>query len=62
MGMTAELKGNKLVVTIDTNDLKNLPLSASGKTSVVASSHGNTATSCIVAGKPVVIGLNAYIK
>ena len=36
--------------------------SASGKTLVVASSHGNQATTATVNGKPVIIGLNAYIK
>ncbi len=36
--------------------------SATGKTLVVASTHGNQATTAIVNGKPVVIGLNAYIK
>ena len=35
--------------------------SASGKTLVVASSHGNRATTAVIDGKPVVIGLNAYI-
>ena len=36
--------------------------SASGKTLVVASSHGNKETDAKINGKPVVIGLNAYIK
>lgn len=36
--------------------------SKSGKTELVASSHGNQATTAQVDGKPVVIGLNAYIK
>jgi hypothetical protein len=35
--------------------------SASGKTLVVASSRGNQPTAATVDGKPVVIGLNAYI-
>jgi len=35
--------------------------SASGKTLVVASTHGNKATTVVVDGQPVVIGLNAYI-
>lgn len=35
--------------------------SASGKTLVVASSRGNKTTDCIVDGKPVTIGVNAYI-
>lgn len=36
--------------------------SASGKTLVVASSRGNVVTTAMVQGKPVVIGLNAYIQ
>ena len=36
--------------------------SASGKTLVVATTHGNMTTQCLVAGKNLVIGLNAYIK
>ena len=35
--------------------------SASGKTLVVASSHGNQASAAIVNGKPVVVGVNCYI-
>ena len=35
--------------------------SASGKTLVVATSAGNKATTAVVNGKPVTIGLNAYI-
>lgn len=36
--------------------------STSGKTLVVATTHGNIATDVIVDGKPVVIGVNAYIR
>lgn len=36
--------------------------SSTGKTLSVASTHGNQVTSVIVDGKPLVIGLNAYIK
>jgi len=36
--------------------------SASGKTLVVATTHGNVPTECEIDGKKVVIGLNAYIK
>lgn len=35
--------------------------SASGKTLVVASTRGNVKTAALVDGKPVTIGLNAYI-
>ncbi len=59
MSLTAEIKGNKLHITID---LEKPTPSASGKTLMVASSRGNTVTTATVDGKPVVIGLNAYIK
>ncbi len=35
--------------------------SATGKTMVVATSRGNVKTSALIDGKPVTIGLNAYI-
>lgn len=56
----AEIKDGKLIITLPVN-AQPAP-SASGKTLVVASTHGNVATSAIVQGKPVVIGVNAYIK
>jgi len=55
-------------VTIEKGELViRIPLqeprpSASGKTLVVASSHGNQATTATVNGKPVIIRHNAYIK
>jgi len=57
--MHAEIKDGKLVITINLNPPRP---SASGKTLVVASTGGNVATSAIIDGKPVTIGLNAYIK
>jgi len=36
--------------------------SASGKTLVVASSQGNKPTAAQVQGKPVIVGVNAYIQ
>ena len=57
--MQVEIKGNDLVITIPMQ--KPTP-SASGKTLVVASSHGNQPTSAQVDGRPVVVGLNAYIR
>jgi hypothetical protein len=57
--MQAEIKGKQLIVTIDMN---NPPIpSASGKTLVVASTRGNQASTVQINGKPVIIGLNAYI-
>lgn len=57
--MTAEIKDKKLIITID---LQAPERSASGKTLVVATSHGNQATTATVQGKPVIVGCNAYIK
>jgi hypothetical protein len=57
--MKVEIKGN--VLTIEIEMTKPTP-SASGKTLVVASTHGNQPTAAQVNGKPVIIGLNAYIR
>jgi len=57
--MQASIKGNQLTITVD---LQPPAPSASGKTLVVASSHGNQPTAATVDGKPVIIGLNAYIR
>lgn len=60
MATTAEVKGGKLIITTDLDEQG--VRSASGKTMVHASTHGNQTTSCMVNGKPLVIGLNAYTK
>jgi len=57
--ITAEIKGKTLVITLD---LQAPAPSASGKTLVVASSHGNVATTAVVDGKPVTVGVNAYVR
>lgn len=57
--MKTEIKDNQLIITID---LQTPTLSASGKTLVVASTRGNVVTDVLVQGKPVTIGLNAYIS
>jgi hypothetical protein len=55
-------------VTVERNELViRLPLqqpapSSSGKTLVVASTHGNKTTTATVDGKPIVVGVNAYIR
>jgi len=59
MAMTVEKKGNKLIIEID---LEQPTPSSSGKTLVVASSHGNTVTNIEIDGKPITIGINAYIS
>ena len=57
--MKVEVQGKNLVITIP---LTEPTPSASGKTLVVASSHGNKETDAKIKGKPVVIGFNAYVK
>jgi len=59
MNVQIDEKAKTLVITIP---LQEPTLSASGKTLVVASSHGNMVTGAMIQGKPVVVGLNAYIK
>lgn len=62
---TEEVKGKKVEIEILVVEIKmnaKPELSASGKSKVVASTHGNQATTVVVDGKPVTIGLNAYIK
>jgi hypothetical protein len=56
----ARIEGDYLIVRVP---LQEAERSATGKTLVVASTHGNqTMADVIVDGKPVTIGLNAYIK
>jgi len=59
MAMKVEIKDNKLYIEID---LETPTPSASGKTLVVASTRGNAVTDAKINDKPVIIGLNAYIK
>ena len=57
--LTAAIEGEYLVIRVPLNS-KPTP-SASGKTLVVATSHGNKQTEVEVQGKPVFVGVNAYI-
>ena len=57
--MKTEIKNKQLIITID---LQEPAPSKSGKTLVVASSYGNQVTTAMVDGKPVTVGLNAYIR
>jgi len=59
MAMKVEVRDNKLCIEID---LETPTPSSSGKTLVVASTRGNIVTDVEIDGKPVTIGLNAYIK
>jgi len=58
--LKAEIKGKNLIIEIEMNPEPTI--SASGKTRVVASSHGNQPTTVEVDGKVLVVGINAYIK
>jgi len=58
--MKAKIEKGILIIEIPVQDPPRP--SKSGKTLVVASSYGNVATTAEVGGKPVVIGLNAYIS
>ena len=57
--MKVEQKGNVLVIEVEMTEPTP---SASGKVLMVASSKGSVKTAVMVAGKPVTIGLNAWIK
>lgn len=61
MAAEFEIKGKKLVITIDA-DLEASEPSASGKTRIVASTSGNVNTGLKVKGKDLIVGLNAYVK
>jgi hypothetical protein len=57
--MEVKIENGKLIIIID---MQEPTPSASGKTLVVATTHGNVPTKCMIDGKNIVIGLNAYIK
>ena len=57
--ITAKIENGRLVISMPVTDPKP---SVSGKTLVVASTRGNVATTASVRGKPVIVGVNAYIK
>lgn len=56
--MQAKIENNELVIRIP---LEKPELSSSGKTLIVASTGGNVQTDVEVNGKPVFVGVNAYI-
>ena len=58
--MKVEIVKGNLVITIPVNNP--LQPSKSGKTMLGASSGGNVVSEAVIEGKPVTIGLNAYIK
>jgi len=57
--MKAQIVDGHLVLTLPLQTPTN---SKSGKTLVVASTHGNQKTDVTINGKPVTVGVNAYIK
>jgi hypothetical protein len=57
--LSATIEGDDLVIRIKRNQVPSK--SSTGKTLIVASSSGNVQTDLEVDGKPVIIGLNAYI-
>ncbi len=59
--MQVSIKENNGVSTLTIEVPVSLRPSKSGKTMLVASSGGNVTTTAIVDGKPVTVGLNAYI-
>lgn len=59
MAVSVSIKGKQMTIVIDMQDPTP---SASGKTLVVASTYGNISTNAQVNGKPITLGLNAYIK
>jgi len=60
--MKAEIikQGNVEVLQIQVPIVKRS--SASGKTTIIASTNGNQPSTVIMDGKPVIVGLNAWIK
>ena len=59
--MQVSIKENQGVSTLTIEVPVSLRPSKSGKTMLVASSGGNVSTAAMVDGKPVTVGLNAYI-
>lgn len=58
--MKAEIKDGKLIVTLEMNS-EPMP-SKSGKTLVIATTHGNQPSTVQVKGQVLTIGVNAYIR
>jgi hypothetical protein len=57
--MTATIKDNKLVIELE---LEHPTPSGSGKNLVVASTHGIVTTNALLQGKPIKLGVNAFIS
>lgn len=59
MEIDVKIEGETLVIRIP---MQKPTRSGSGKTLVVASSHGNIKTDILVEGRPLTVGVNAYIS
>ena len=57
---SVEIVGGQIVIKLPLN--KDPQPSVSGKTLVVATTHGNLTSAAIVNGKPVIVGVNCYIR
>lgn len=57
--MKVEMVKNELVITVPLN--KTPPLSASGKSRIVCTTHGSIPVGIEINGMPLKIGLNAFI-
>ena len=57
--MTVKIEKDMLIIAIP---MQTPQPSTSGKTLVVASTRGNVQTTAMVDGKPITIGVNAYIR
>ncbi len=56
--MKVEIKNNEITITLP---ISKQP-SKTGKSLVVASTHGNQASTATVDGQPVIVGVNCYIR
>jgi hypothetical protein len=57
--MKVSIENGELVIRLPLN--KPPVPSVSGKTLVVASTHGNQRTDAVLEGQPIILGVNAYI-
>ena len=56
--MKVEIRDEKLIIELP---ISKRP-SKSGKTTIIASTNGNKPTDCIIDGKPLILGVNAYVS
>ena len=56
--MKVEIKNNEIIVTLP---ISKQP-SKTGKTLVIASTHGNQASTAVIDGQAVIVGCNCYIR